>query len=216
MLNNPERQDVTEGPARGHASKLARYAFLVLALTSALAVENPLAVRARAGVLAVPLIGPGESTPHFTGLARGVRSVRQQRGRRRRRSVRRRVRRPHTPATSVGATQAGRMPAGAWGGEHIALQSTESGATFEIDCAHGSIEGLLLDAGGRFSSRGVYVREHGGPEREGQRPDTHPALFTGWSDGKRMTLKITLTDTGQVIGDFDLTLGSEPRMTKCL
>jgi hypothetical protein len=120
-------------------------------------------------------------------------------------------------ATKTVFTNSRRVPAGSWGGEHILLTVTDKGATFEIDCAHGTIdEPLALDANSRFSARGVYIRERGGPEREGQRPDSHPARYTGWSDGKTMTLTITLTDADQTIGEFNLALGRDPQMTKCL
>jgi hypothetical protein len=151
--------------------------------------------------------------------AEGVLSVERQRSRYRGRRRRRRSRRaiyPHKIA-KLDSTRSGAVPVGSWGGEHIALQVTESGATFEIDCAHGTIEGRLsLDPQGRFDNPGSYVRESGGPDREGQRPETHRARFTGWSDGRKMTLKMTLTDTGQTIGEFALAFGAEPQMTKCL
>ncbi|HYY57507.1 MAG TPA: hypothetical protein VE842_09245 [Pyrinomonadaceae bacterium] len=116
-----------------------------------------------------------------------------------------------------GSTAAKDVPRGNWGGDHISLQVADNSSTFELDCAHGTIsQALTLDANNRFEVRADYVRERGGPEHEGQRADSHPARFSGWSDGKRMTLNITLTDTGQVIGDFNLELGGEPRMTKCL
>jgi len=109
------------------------------------------------------------------------------------------------------------VPLGSWGGEHIGLQVTEKGGIFELDCANGTIEeSLALDARARFDSKGVYVREHAGPAHEGQRSEVHPAHFSGWSDGKRMTLIIKLTDTGQTIGEFKLTIGQEPQITKCL
>jgi len=155
-----------------------------------------------AGVAAPDSLGRSDVRTDVAGPSSRAEAAEQRRRRRRRRHV------------GQGAAQ--RATAGEWGGEHIALQVNERGATFEIDCAHGTIEELLLDASGHFSSRGEYVRERGGPDREGQRPDAHPARFTGWSDGKRMTLKITLTDTGQTIGEFDLMLGREPQMTKCL
>ena len=106
---------------------------------------------------------------------------------------------------------------GSWGGAHISLQVTEKGAVFDLDCANGVIEGpLALDTRAHFDCKGTYEREHGGPDREGQRPEVHPARFSGWSDGKKMTLIIKLTDTGQTIGEFSLTRGQEPQLTKCL
>jgi hypothetical protein len=179
--------------------------------------ENLFHVRAQADMAAVPQIETDNGSLYSASLARNFHSIVYQS--RRRRLRRRRSRRPYFRATggAVNNTKSGRVSVGSWGGAHVALQVKEEGATFEIDCAHGSIEGpLTLDAQGRFDSRGMYVREHGGPEREGQQPETHPARFKGWSDGKRMTLTITLTDTGQTIGDFNLTFGGEPQMTKCL
>jgi hypothetical protein len=110
-----------------------------------------------------------------------------------------------------------KVTVGSWGGEHIALQVNESNASIEFDCANGTIDQpLLTDTGGHFGITGVYVREHGGPAHPGQRPDSHPARYSGWTDGKKMTLTVTLTDTNQTIGTFTLELGREPMVTKCL
>jgi hypothetical protein len=118
------------------------------------------------------------------------------------------------PANSA---ESSKVAVGSWGGEHISLQVTEKGAVFELDCASGVIEDpLALDSMARFDCKGMYVREHGGPAHEGQRPDVHPARFSGSIDGKKMTLIIKLTDTGQTIGEFTLMLGREPQLTKCL
>lgn len=119
--------------------------------------------------------------------------------------------------THPGTTRAKEVPTGNWGGEHISLQVAENSSTFDLDCAHGTIgQALSLDADNRFDASAVYVRERGGPEHPGQSEERHPARISGWSDGKRMTFTIKLTDTGQVIGDFNLELGRAPDMTKCL
>lgn len=119
------------------------------------------------------------------------------------------------PANSAESSK--KVSVGSWGGAHISLQVTEKGGVFELDCANGVIENpLALDPMDRFDCKGMYVREHGGPAREGQRPEVHPARFSGSSDGKKMTLLIKLTDTGQTIGEFTLILGREPQLTKCL
>lgn len=213
MLKSTERQAATQALWRETSSKFVRYIVLALALTLLPAGENPFTVQARE-----EMTEAGESLLHSFHRAHGFHTITPQRSRHRRRSRRRRSRKPYSQAIDRGtdSKKSGRVQTGAWGGEHIALQVSDQGATFEIDCAHGSIEELFLNTDGRFDSRGVYVREHGGPDREGQQPDTHSARYTGWSDGKRMKLKITLTDTGQTIGEFDLTLGAEPQMTKCL
>jgi hypothetical protein len=119
------------------------------------------------------------------------------------------------PANSAESSK--KVSVGSWGGAHISLQVTEKGGVFELDCANGVIEDpLALDPMDRFDCKGMYVREHGGPAHGGERPDVHPARFSGSSDGKKMTLMIKLTDTGQTIGEFTLILGREPQLTKCL
>jgi len=110
-----------------------------------------------------------------------------------------------------------KVPVGLWGGEHIALQVNESNASIEFDCARSTIDQqLLTDASGHFDITGVYIRERGGPVRPEQRPDSHPVRYVGWTDGKKMTLTVTLTDTNQTTGTFTLELGREPVIRKCL
>ena len=58
------------------------------------------------------------------------------------------------------------VPIGSWGGDHIRLEVTETGATVEYDCAYGSIEGpLFLDKADNFEARGIYIFERGGPHQ---------------------------------------------------
>ncbi|MET0624203.1 MAG: hypothetical protein ABW250_14565 [Pyrinomonadaceae bacterium] len=115
------------------------------------------------------------------------------------------------------APQGRPLAAGTWGGEHISLESTAGTTRLEFDCAHATIpRPLELDDAGHFDERGEYVRERGGPLREGQRPESHPARFSGTIRGGEMTLTVTLTDTGAEIGTFNLGRGREPLITKCL
>lgn len=108
------------------------------------------------------------------------------------------------------------VPSGAWGGRHLALAITESGATVEFDCAHGTIGSALhLDAEGRLSVEGVYVQEHGGPIREGEPENAHPAVYSGRLDDDRLTITITLTDDGTTIGPFTVTRNGDARLYKC-
>jgi hypothetical protein len=219
MLNNSERPFVAKTFVRESASTFVRSTFLALTMALLLVGEHSFGVQAREDILAVKRIRMEEGRLDYAYLARGFHPGADRKSRRRRRSRRRRLRRRHYRATggATGSSQSGRVPVGSWGGEHIALQVTEGGARLELDCASGNVEGpLSLDAGGRFNNQGVYVRGHGGPVRREQQPDSHPARFTGWTDGKRMTLTIKLTDTGQTIGEFNLTLGREARITKCL
>jgi hypothetical protein len=106
---------------------------------------------------------------------------------------------------------------GEWGGEHIALTITPTGAVLEFDCAHGSIvEPIVPDAAGVFDVAGIYVREHGGPIREGEPPDSHPARYVGRIDGSRMTLTVTLTDGPKPQASYTLRQGAPPQVYKCV
>lgn len=124
---------------------------------------------------------------------------------------------------AVSAAQEGEsVTPGAWGGERVRLEVTEKGAAFETDCAHGTIDHpVTTEAGGRFKAKGHYVREHGGPEREEEREGERegmgaPALYTGRTDGKTMTLTVRLAQTNEEVGSFTLTLGKKVRLTKCM
>ena len=106
---------------------------------------------------------------------------------------------------------------GKWGGEHIGMVVSDSSATLEYDCAHGTIdEPIIPDDEGRFEVIGVHVFEHGGPIRIDEIPDEHPALYKGHIVGNEMTLILVLTDTDTEIGTFSLTRGVEPLIYKCL
>ncbi len=61
-----------------------------------------------------------------------------------------------------------RVPQGLWGGKHLSLEVTESGANLQFDCARGRISSpLKLDDKGHFELEGVFVRERPGAVRVG-------------------------------------------------
>ena len=106
---------------------------------------------------------------------------------------------------------------GVWGGEHIGLVVSDSSATIEYDCAHGTIdEPIIFDENGEFEVSGIHVFERGGPIRIDEVPDEHPALYKGHIEGSVMTLIVTLTDTEVEFGTFTLNLGANPNVYKCL
>lgn len=109
------------------------------------------------------------------------------------------------------------LPPGDWGGEHVSLTVSDTGASVEFDCAHGTVDGpLLLDSDGRFNLNGAYVREHGGPVHDGEPEDRQPASYVGRLQGSRLTLSIRLTADGTQIGPFTLVRGQPPALFKCL
>src|SRR5438034_731610 len=96
-----------------------------------------------------------------------------------------------------------RLPAGIWGGDRIQLSVASDGGATDFDCAHGTIEQpIVVDRGGRFAATGHHVFEHGGPVRDDEPPNRHPARYRGQITGDTMTLTITLTDTAQEVGTF--------------
>lgn len=110
-----------------------------------------------------------------------------------------------------------RLPPDTWGGKHIRLDVSETGASLEFDCAHSSIaQPIMLNEKNSFETEGVYVREHAGPERPNERPDSHPVRYTGQVDGSKMTLTVMLTDLKQDIGTFTLTRGQSAALFKCM
>ncbi len=112
---------------------------------------------------------------------------------------------------------AGRIPNGAWGGDHINMAVATNSITVEFDCAHGTInQPVNVDSKGQFSASGTYTHEHGGPVRSDEKPEAHPATYAGTVIGNSMTVTITLTDTKEKIGTFKLTKGVQGRIFKCL
>ena len=111
--------------------------------------------------------------------------------------------------------QEDRMVKGNWGGDQVSLNVSEGGATIEFACAHGKItEPMVIDSNGKFSVKGTFVRERGGPTREGkERGDD--ATYSGSVQSETMTLKI-INSAGETLGDFTLVRGKSVRLRKCL
>jgi len=106
---------------------------------------------------------------------------------------------------------------GKWGGEHIRIVVSDSSATLEYDCAHGTIdEPIIPDDDGKFEVSGVHVFEHGGAIRIDEVADEHPALYKGQIVENEMTLILVITDTDTEIGTFSLVRGVNALIHKCL
>ena len=106
---------------------------------------------------------------------------------------------------------------GEWGGVHLGLVASDSGADLEYDCASGHIAGQIRpDGNGRFSAAGTHFPGHGGPIREDEVRETRPARYDGTVRGEKMTITVTLPDSGETLGTFILTRGASPHVIKCL
>jgi hypothetical protein len=108
-----------------------------------------------------------------------------------------------------------RLPTGSWGGPHIRMEVGPSSATIDYDCANGTIAGpFTLDRSGRFSWRGRFVRERGGPVRSDEDNTGQPATYSGSVKGDNMTLTVKLVN-GEVVDSFTLKRGGPGRVFKC-
>jgi hypothetical protein len=125
-----------------------------------------------------------------------------------------------TPANTNAGEQNKSEPktmTGIWGGMHISLEVTDTGAEVSYDCAHGTVGGPIVPGpDGKFKSRGTHVKEGPGPTREGQDERGEPADYSGSIDGDTMTLTVTLPNTGETVGTFTLTKGARGKIRKCL
>ena len=109
------------------------------------------------------------------------------------------------------------VPTGDWGGDHIAMTVASLSTHIELDCAHADVPTTLrTDERSQFSAAGTFVREHGGPVRDGEILDAHPATFVGSVTATNIVLTIRLTDSSDVIGTFSLARGATGRVVKCL
>ncbi len=108
------------------------------------------------------------------------------------------------------------VPESTWGATGIRLAVEENAVKIEYDCADGEIEqSLKVDEQGNFTANGVHIRQKGGPIREDSPPPRQPARYQGKISGDKMTLKVTLTENGEVIGTFTLERGKTPQMHRC-
>jgi hypothetical protein len=97
------------------------------------------------------------------------------------------------------------------------MHVTSAGARLEYDCAEGVIEEPLRpDAEGRFTAKGLHTPGHGGPIRVGEILPAFRARYDGQVDGELMSLVVTFTETGVVLGSFRLRRGNSGLLVRCL
>jgi hypothetical protein len=106
---------------------------------------------------------------------------------------------------------------GTWGGQHIGLFISDTGASLVFDCAHGTIDGQIHpDQAGRFSATGIHIIDHPGPTTPGETLNVHPARYDGLVQQDSLSMTVTLADTGQNVGTFLLTRNGPARVFACL
>ena len=111
-------------------------------------------------------------------------------------------------ATSTPITQV----VGTWGGDNAGLIVSNTDVHVHIGCTLGDAVGPINpDADGRFEATGTYNVDAYPVDRG----ITHPATFSGQIVDQTMTLTVSLTDTGRVLGPVTLVYGKEPKMGPC-
>jgi hypothetical protein len=123
-----------------------------------------------------------------------------------------------TPSPTDGAIAA-RVPEGIWAGEQLVLTVTAVGATAEFECAAGVVtEPLRLDPRGRFDVPGIYANQPGGPvPTTGPSPPALSARYRGQlKDAHHLVLTVALTESGKTEGPFELELGGDQSLERCV
>jgi hypothetical protein len=106
------------------------------------------------------------------------------------------------------------VPPGSYGGEHVIMEVSKRGATFEFDCAHGETHApLVLDKQGNFNVSGTFTAEHGGPVREDEVKPPNPSSYSGHLEGDNLILNVKVKD--QQVGTFNLVRDAHPLLRKC-
>jgi hypothetical protein len=110
-----------------------------------------------------------------------------------------------------------KMLSGTWGGDRMNLVMNAKGGDIRMDCATGTIKGkIILDAKGRFTARGTFDQERGGPIRaEDFAAKGKPAIFRGQMVGE--TLKLSVTTPGSTDSqNYVLHQGHSEKLVRCL
>lgn len=109
----------------------------------------------------------------------------------------------------------GLVVTGDWNAQHLSLTLGSSGGTTEYDCAHGTLAApVRLDAKGRFDVPGTHTREHGGPIREGEEPDSRPARYLGRLEDGVLSMRVVVE--ADTLGPFRLRRDGRVQLVKCL
>jgi hypothetical protein len=119
-----------------------------------------------------------------------------------------------SPSCSFAVQSSGDVP-NMWGGEHVELEVTPTGANLDFDCAVGTIDHpLVLPAEGKFRATGTYTRERPGPVI-GNSDQGAPAVYSGTVKAGAMHLEVRLVKNDELVGTYELVRGRSGQVMKC-
>ena len=102
-----------------------------------------------------------------------------------------------------------------WGGDHVRMEVTRSGADLEFDCATGTITEAMPETEGTFSLKGTFTPERGGPSRDANSSRAVDANYSGTINNDTMTLRVVIGGKDQEAAKYVLVKGHEGRLMKC-
>jgi hypothetical protein len=109
------------------------------------------------------------------------------------------------------------VPNGNWGGPHMGMVMSDSGGIIEFDCAAGRIPAPIpLDRRGSFNVQGLLIHEGPGPIRVDSVYPSTPGRYAGWSDGRTMSVTLTVDDGSLAPQSYTMSYGGNPHALKCL
>lgn len=102
-----------------------------------------------------------------------------------------------------------------WGGEHVAMELSSTGADLDFDCAVGTItEPLELRRDGTYRAAGTYQPERPGPV-SGNGNAAVAAVYAATVTGNVMELRVMLVKNNESVGTFKLARGDSGHVMKC-
>src|SRR5687768_12440304 len=105
---------------------------------------------------------------------------------------------------------------GSWGGTGVEFVVKKDAVAIEYDCAVGEIRGRLrTDRRGNFTITGVHKRLYPGAIRVNLMPKAQPARYQGKITGATLRYKVTLIETGEVIGEYTVERGKSAPIRRC-
>jgi hypothetical protein len=106
---------------------------------------------------------------------------------------------------------------GQWGGQGVSMEIEGTKATLTFDCAHGTIsEAIVPDEAGKFTVKGSFTRERGGPMREDDVSTGAAATYSGVVQADSLSLTITLNGSKEPVASYALTHGKAGRIRRCM
>lgn len=105
---------------------------------------------------------------------------------------------------------------GTWGSAGVEMVVEKATVKLTFDCANGEIPiTFKKDRKGNFKVEGTYTRRGFGPIRINNPPKAQPVIYEGKVTGRSMKFKITVIETGDVVGEFTVTRGQEAKIRGC-